>query len=342
MGTAAASDKPVVLIVGDDQRFEKIASVFRDVGNTVKLAETLDTMIYEIHEDEKANLALLVDCKLERIFAALSYLGNIAHRSMAYLVVGEDEFGGFQSEQHDLADPLPWKEQWGRIHSWALNSGAYDAFLKEKLLHKDKFDLENLIRRVNFSPAWKRLAEVVKDHLTGLLNARGFERTVIPLIESMRDRRQYERHPSEGDERDRRHHHYTVFSILMGDADKFKDINDRYGHLVGDEAIIMMANTLSGRMRPADILARRSGDEFMLCLPGFTLEQAESTALELQQTLSAAEFYGREGERVHLNMSFGAASIQWYEVGPAADKTLEKVIERADLRLIAKKKRPGS
>lgn len=335
MGTTASKEKAVVLTVGGDREFYKeVEDAALALGHPIRRAAGLLEMIYEIHEDEKANLAVLIDRNVDKVFAALNYLENVAHRCMGFVVVGEKDFHGFEHDGVRIGEaPFSWDEQWARVHTWALRCNAYNAFLKEG------FDVEAWLRIINFSPVWKRLAEVVKDNLTGLLNAQGFERTVVPLLESMRDRRSVERFYSVGDEHDRRHHNPTVVSILMGDADRFKPINDTYGHLVGDEAIIFMANTLASEMRPADILARRSGDEFMLCFPGFTLEQAEQKAADLQAKFNNAVFYGREKERVPLSMSFGAVEIHGFEVGAVADAVLEKIIEKADLRLIAKKSR---
>jgi diguanylate cyclase (GGDEF)-like protein len=58
--------------------------------------------------------------------------------------------------------------------------------------------------------------------------------------------------------------------VLMGDADHFKHISDTHGHLVGDDVLIKMGQTLAGELRRLDLLARYGGEEFAVLLPNVT------------------------------------------------------------------------
>ena len=81
------------------------------------------------------------------------------------------------------------------------------------------------------------------------------------------------------------------------DLDNFKDINDTYGHHVGDRALREIAGVLRAAIRPYDICVRYAGDEFIVVLSGCGGEEAERKRLELQRRRrSACEFEARPGK----------------------------------------------
>ncbi len=102
------------------------------------------------------------------------------------------------------------------------------------------------------------------DALTGLLNRRVFDPMLVRMLADAR---------RSGRE----------LSVLMIDADHFKRINDIHGHAVGDEVLRTMADTLRGRLRPSDVIARFGGEEFAVLLP----ETSPSRALRVAQALVA-------------------------------------------------------
>ena len=69
----------------------------------------------------------------------------------------------------------------------------------------------------------------------------------------------------------------------MTDIDKFKTVNDTYGHSVGDEVIQQMARILKLGLRPTDLLCRYGGEEFCIVLPGLDLAQAAVIAERLRE-----------------------------------------------------------
>jgi diguanylate cyclase (GGDEF)-like protein len=116
-------------------------------------------------------------------------------------------------------------------------------------------------------------------------------------------------------------------SLLVLDIDHFKDINDRYGHHVGDRALREVGGILRDAVRPYDICARYAGDEFVILLPGCGLEEAERKREELQAAVACHRLEPDEGGPIALSISCGAA------VFPADGHSYESLLARADSRM---------
>lgn len=149
-----------------------------------------------------------------------------------------------------------------------------------------------------------------RDTLTGLANRRLLERRVQSLIEGG-----------------------AVFCLLMIDLERFKMINDHYGHLAGDELLRAFALRLKNSMRSDDTSARWGGDEFVVLLP-CAMRDAMKRAQLLEQTLRGEYALKMEPRpvRVNLGITLGVAE---YKAGETADQLLA----RADSVLYARKQR---
>ena len=162
-----------------------------------------------------------------------------------------------------------------------------------------------------------RLHEQVKelaatDSLTGVANRRSFlERMASELARSHRSGR--------------------PVSVALLDLNGFKDINDAYGHSVGDEALVRVAQMLSSGMRTSDLVARIGGDEFVLLLP----ESSADEAARVLARLCAAEVSAPDGRSGELRLSLCWGIATW----PQDGATPEQLLQIADRQLYAMKRR---
>ena len=113
------------------------------------------------------------------------------------------------------------------------------------------------------------------------------------------------------------------FSIIFFDLDNFKDINDNFGHMAGDEVLEKVTELISKANRSADIFARYGGEEFIILAPETNLSGACIHAERLRNDIEQYEF-PKVG---HLTSSFGVAEFN------AETDDVESILERADIAL---------
>jgi diguanylate cyclase (GGDEF)-like protein/PAS domain S-box-containing protein len=119
-------------------------------------------------------------------------------------------------------------------------------------------------------------------------------------------------------------------SVIMGDLDHFKAVNDRDGHLAGDEVLRVFGNLMKHNARASDIICRYGGEEFLLVLPGMTQEGALERAEQLRRAMAATRFsYGASA--IMVTASFGIA------VFPSDGRTTDELIAAADMALYSAK-----
>jgi diguanylate cyclase (GGDEF)-like protein len=147
------------------------------------------------------------------------------------------------------------------------------------------------------------------DPLTGLLNRRAFDEMLVRAVEQARTARE-------------------PLSVLVGDLDGFKDINDRYGHLEGDRLLRAAADSLRQALRRPDIAYRWGGDELALILPGASEDAADHVAQRAQSAVS--RHTTPTGD--NLTMAVGVA-----EFDPDSGEDAQDLLARADLALLRAK-----
>jgi len=125
----------------------------------------------------------------------------------------------------------------------------------------------------------------------------------------------------------------THFSLVMMDIDNFKQINDNYGHDVGDLVIIKLASILSSHIREADITARFGGDEFVLLLPQTETEEAFLVAEKIREVVEKSVISVNEEDSIHFTVSMGVACFR------NGVDSYDGIIRQADEMLYASKKK---
>lgn len=145
-----------------------------------------------------------------------------------------------------------------------------------------------------------------RDHKTGLVNSATWQRLVGYNLEHAR-------------------RHNTGLSVLMVDVDHFKDVNDSYGHLVGDRVLRALAGAIQSEMRHRDLCGRFGGEEFVVALRDaddhLAIEAADRIARRIR-SLHIAD--GRGGFIEQLTVSIGVASF------PRCGTTLAELLRAAD------------
>jgi diguanylate cyclase len=110
--------------------------------------------------------------------------------------------------------------------------------------------------------------------------------------------------------------------VAVIDIDHFKSINDRYGHQSGDRVLKGVADVLRAQLRAEDFIARHGGEEFVVVLPGSSLDQAFVVCERMRTAIETCTFRSRE-EVVPVTISLGVAELSGKEAA-------ETAIERAD------------
>jgi diguanylate cyclase (GGDEF)-like protein len=149
------------------------------------------------------------------------------------------------------------------------------------------------------------------DPLTGINNRRAFYDTVNPIWNT-----------------GLRHDH--DMSVILMDIDKFKSINDNYGHTQGDAVLTQLAATLHDEIRSGDILARWGGEEFIVFLPETNRHDALSLADRFRQQIATLRPQIND-HNISLTVSMGVAHRD------TADITLDQLISNADRQLYSAK-----
>jgi diguanylate cyclase (GGDEF)-like protein len=123
---------------------------------------------------------------------------------------------------------------------------------------------------------------------------------------------------------------HQSLALLMLDIDHFKLINDRYGHLIGDEALKHLVVQLRAGIRAIDLLGRMGGEEFAIVLPTISAAVAGQVAERLRARVAATPL-------LHADQSIGMTVSIGVSMARDADTTLEQILARADATLYAAK-----
>jgi diguanylate cyclase len=154
------------------------------------------------------------------------------------------------------------------------------------------------------------ISRSLTDPLTGLPNRREFNDRLEERMAAWSRRRE-------------------PFSLLLLDVDRFKKLNDEYGHLAGDQVLAAIGRSLRGAVRREDAVARYGGEEFAILLPNTSLVQAIHVAQKVREAVATTTIQ-HNGERFAVTLSGGLAMIGDMERS-------DSLIQRADAALYAAK-----
>jgi len=115
--------------------------------------------------------------------------------------------------------------------------------------------------------------------------------------------------------------------VVLIDIDHFKQINDTYGHLAGDEVLRSVSQTLDGLVRSSDSLGRYGGEEFLLIMPGIPIHMAQGRLDDLHRQITSSVVLV-EDVSIHVTMSFGAAALR-----PLQQVESKELLHQADTAL---------
>jgi diguanylate cyclase (GGDEF)-like protein len=154
-------------------------------------------------------------------------------------------------------------------------------------------------------------------------NAHLYELAIMDELTKCYVRRYFEQRVRE--EFSRAERQGSPLSLLMVDVDQFKEVNDQYGHLVGDTVLKEIANTIKRSLRTYDLLARLGGDEFAIILPEVAFQDAYRVAEKIRTACSQLVF---PGVQARTTISIGIACYPLHHVN-----NVESLRKKADVAL---------
>jgi diguanylate cyclase (GGDEF)-like protein len=243
--------------------------------------------------DSRTLLAALPAIDLRRTFSPTPVLSRIPSPEEIDAVLAEGEF-------HSRAEVLD---------CGACGHDTCVAHAAAVCLGDSTWDLCFPLQRKMLMRERREMADrALRDALTGLGNRRAFDERLA-------------------EETARAERHGTDLALAMIDLDDFKEVNDRYGHPIGDQLLVQVGHILTATLRATDIPIRYGGDEFAIILPVTTKTEAWVVAEKIRTALSELTLLAADGARISTSgsigiASFGASADSAYQLLAAADAAL--------------------
>ncbi len=204
----------------------------------------------------------------------------------------------------------------------AFDLGANDLVPAEVGARELALRLRTLLRRKRVADRMRAsvhdgLRMAVTDPLTGLHN----RRYAIPHLAGIAERAQ-----ADG----------SAFAVMVIDLDRFKSVNDRWGHAAGDAVLVEVARRLAADLRASDLLARIGGEEFLVAIPQTNLADARAVAERLCHAVEERPIQIADEGQLTVTVSIGLAISQGGGI-LQHDEPVAEIINRADHALLVAK-----
>jgi len=230
-----------------------------------------------------------------------------------------DSSGNYQEKIENYADQLSETEDILQINELLENlmkdthTMQTEIVRSREVLLQQRDNVESAQEKIRkLQDELSQLSEAVRvDQLTGVLNRRGLDEALVKEIS-------------------RAQRGGSQLSVALLDIDNFKNLNDTYGHHVGDTALQHLSKVIKATVRPTDVVSRYGGEEFVILLPDTGLDQAVTTIQRLQRALTKQFFMGNN-DRLLITFSAGIALLKDNEKEVA-------VLHRADQSMYLAKK----
>lgn len=278
-----------VYISGTNQDREKVSSFVREIVGKIldiesKLATTYQQTDSMFHSNEGFETILSTEMK------GLKQVSDVASSLDSLKVQVAKRLASIETALESKQAKDQAIKEVAEKNRQAFKSGFTK--LKQELDEATKYS-EELEKKLN------------QDQLTGAYNRRAYDKKIE-------------------DEMARFLRYGTHFSLLLIDADKFKLINDNYGHAIGDKCLQEIIKRTMPLLRKNDMLARYGGEEFMVIMPETESKGAREAAEKIRQTIEKIEFIYKK-DKVKVTVSIGVSQSK------EGDKNHQQVFERSDI-----------
>jgi len=289
-----------ILIVEDDKVISKLMHEFLSRSGYQAIATDSAEEAEKILNEEEIHI-ILTDIRLPGT-DGMTFTKNIKKKYNLDVIITT----GYSSEY---------------FYEDAINNGASDLIFKPIRLNELMLRINRVIRERSLIDERDRMIERLKnlsmrDPLTELYNSRHF---YAQLQEEIQRSERY-LHP---------------LSLIFIDIDHFKAINDTYGHMVGDQALLLIAKKMQASLRLQDTAFRFAGDEFTIILPETTSDNAKLVADRIISEMDKESLRIFEKEITKITLSIGIAEHQ-------RNEKKEQFVHRADVTMYAAKNRGGN
>lgn len=216
-------------------------------------------------------------------------------------------------------------------------AGAFEIYYD---ITENRYMLDAMIKRIRSIIIWLSVLSVLMSLTLGFIIhktrtakinhvSRLFKLATVDSLTQLANRRSIEHALNQSI---RRYNNYKIdHSLILFDVDKFKQVNDAYGHHVGDEVLIALAKVAKSLLRDTDIVSRYGGEEFIALLPNTHADGAKILAEKLRQAVEETNISTADGD---INITISLGVVSFVDVEPL---TPNQAIHQADQAMYAAK-----